>query len=84
MTRMLITLFVGLSATGLSTMASLGTDASDSCIAQYLAIGGPDAQVSGYAQAGTLALLRDAGRTVWRCLACSDGPVGGIERPVRR
>ena len=69
MTRMLIALFVGLPATGLSAMAARGTDAADPCIAQYLAIGGPDAQVSGYSQARTLAMLRDAGATVWRCIA---------------
>ncbi|MCR9086546.1 MAG: hypothetical protein NXH97_07385 [Rhodobacteraceae bacterium] len=40
MTRMLTTLFVDLPATGLSAMASLGTDASDACIDRYLAIGG--------------------------------------------
>ncbi len=33
---------------------------------------------SEFSQAGTLVMLRDAGGTVWRCLAYSDGTVGEL------
>ena len=48
------------------------------------AVGGPDARAGGevlsseFSEAGTLVMLRDAGGTVWRCLAYSDGTVGEL------
>lgn len=56
-------------------------DAIDGCIDQLRAVGGPDGQAgevvsSEFSQAGTLVMLRDAGGTLWRCLAYSNGTVG--------
>ena len=59
-------------------------DAIDGCIDKLRAVGGPDAKAGGevlsseFSEAATLVMLRDAGGTVWRCLAYSDGTVGEI------
>jgi hypothetical protein len=57
------------------------SDADDACIEQLRAVGGPDGQSgtiesSEFSQAGTLVMLRDAGGTLWRCIAYSDGAIG--------
>ncbi|WP_269931965.1 hypothetical protein [Aminobacter sp. HY435] len=55
--------------------------AIDGCIDRVRQVGGPDAANGGqiissdFSQAGTLVMLRDAGGTVWRCLAANDGTV---------
>lgn len=57
-------------------------DAIDGCIDRLRSVAGPDGRAGGtvlsseYSEAGTLVMLRDAGGTVWRCLAYSDGTVG--------
>lgn len=59
-------------------------DAIDGCIDKLRAVGGPDARAGGevlsseFSEAATLVMLRDAGGTVWRCLAYSDGTVGEL------
>ena len=59
-------------------------DAIDGCIDKLRAVGGPDARAGGevlsseFSEAATLVKLRDAGGTVWRCLAYSDGTVGEL------
>lgn len=59
-------------------------DAIDGCIDRLRAVGGPDARAGGevlsseFSEAATLVMLRDAGGTVWRCLAYSDGTVGEL------
>ena len=59
-------------------------DAIDGCIDQVRKVGGPDGRGGGkvlsseYSEAGTLVMLRDAGGTVWRCLAYNDGTVGEL------
>lgn len=59
-------------------------DAIDGCIDKLRSVGGPDARGGGevmsseFSQAATLVMLRDAGGTVWRCLAYSDGTVGEL------
>lgn len=59
-------------------------DAIDGCIDRLRAVGGPDGRAGGevlssdFSEAGTLVILRDAGGTVWRCLAYSDGTVGEL------
>lgn len=56
-------------------------DAIDGCIDKLRTVGGPDARAGGevlsseFSEAATLVMLRDAGGTVWRCLAYSDGTV---------
>lgn len=55
-------------------------DAIDGCIDQLRVVGGPDGQSgevvsSEFSEAATLVMLRDAGGTIWRCLAYSDGTV---------
>lgn len=55
--------------------------AIDGCIDRVREVGGPDAANGGqvvssdYSEAGTLVMLRDAGGTVWRCVASNDGEV---------
>ena len=55
--------------------------AIDGCIDKVREVGGPDGAGGGevissdFSQAGTLVMLRDAGGTVWRCLASNDGKV---------
>jgi hypothetical protein len=55
--------------------------AIDGCIDRLREVGGPDAAAGGrvesseYSEAGTLVMLRDAGETLWRCLAANDGTV---------
>lgn len=77
--------FAALAAAGASGPAVAGKqDAIDGCIDRLRAVGGPDAKGGGkvlsseYSEAGTLVMLRDAGGTVWRCLAYSDGTVGEL------
>lgn len=59
-------------------------EAIDGCIERLRTVGGPDARAGGqvisseFSQAATLVMLRDAGGTVWRCLAYSDGTVGEL------
>jgi hypothetical protein len=59
-------------------------EAIDGCIDKLRAVGGPDARAGGqvlsseFSEAATLVMLRDAGGTVWRCLAYSDGTVGEL------
>ncbi|SDB15342.1 hypothetical protein [Bauldia litoralis] len=59
-------------------------DAIDGCIDKVRATGGPDAAGGGevlsseYSEAGTLVRLRDAGGTVWECIAYDDGAVGDL------
>ena len=74
-----------LAAMGASNIAVGGEqDAIDGCIDKLRAVGGPDGKAGGtvlsseFSEAGTLVMLRDAGGTVWRCLAYSDGTVGEI------
>ncbi|MFC3642568.1 hypothetical protein [Aquibium oceanicum] len=58
--------------------------AIDGCIDKVREVGGPDGAGGGklissdFSQAGTLVMLRDAGGTVWRCLAANDGSVEDI------
>lgn len=57
------------------------SDADDACINQLRAVGGPDGQSgviesSSFSEAGTLVMLRDAGGTLWRCIAYKDGSIG--------
>lgn len=58
-------------------------DAIDGCIDQLRVVGGPDGQSgevvsSEFSEAATLVMLKDAGGTVWRCLAYSDGTVAEL------
>jgi hypothetical protein len=59
-------------------------DAIDGCIDRLRAVGGPDGKAGGtvlsseFSEAATLVMLRDAGGTVWRCLAYSDGTVAEL------
>lgn len=59
-------------------------DAIDGCIEKLRIVGGPDGRAGGkvlsseFSEAATLVMLRDAGGTVWRCLAYSDGTVGEL------
>ena len=57
------------------------SDADDACIDQLRSVGGPDGQSgtiesSEFSEAGTLVMLRDAGGTLWRCIAYKDGSIG--------
>ncbi len=68
-----------------TTAASAGEqEAIDGCIDRLRAVGGPDARAGGevlsseFSEAATLVMLRDAGGTVWRCRAYSDGTVGEL------
>jgi len=72
-----------IAAIGVSAPAMSGEqDAIDGCIDKLRAVGGPDGKAGGevlnseFSEAATLVMLRDAGGTVWRCLAYSDGTVG--------
>ena len=76
---------VAVTVLGATASASAGEqDAIDGCIDRLRSVGGPDARAGGevlsseFSQAGTLVMLRDAGGTVWRCLAYSDGTVGEL------
>ena len=77
--------FAAIATAGASSPALAGEqDAIDGCIDRLRAVGGPDARGGGkvlsseYSEAATLVMLRDAGGTVWRCLAYSDGTVGEL------
>ena len=56
-------------------------DAIDACIDKLQSVGGPDGKAGGevlsseFSEAAAQVMLRDAGGTVWRCLAYSDGTV---------
>ena len=74
---------VAITVFGSSSMVAAGEqEAIDGCIDKLRAVGGPDGSAGGqvlsseYSEAATLVMLRDAGGTVWRCLAYSDGTVG--------
>ncbi|HSQ70667.1 MAG TPA: hypothetical protein VLM41_11335 [Steroidobacteraceae bacterium] len=69
---------------GLQPVMAGEQEAIDGCIDQLRAVGGPDGRAGGqvlsseFSEAATLVMLRDAGGTVWRCLAYSDGTVGEL------
>lgn len=73
----------GLIATGSASFAA-EQDAIDACIDKVREVGGPDGAGGGqvmssdYSEAGTLVMLKDAGGTVWRCLASNAGVVEDI------
>lgn len=57
------------------------SDADNACIDHLRTVGGPDGQSgtiesSSFSEAGTLVMLRDAGDTLWRCIAYADGSIG--------
>lgn len=59
------------------------SDAGNACIDALRATGTPDAQggevlSDEFSEAGSLVMLKDAGGTVWRCIAYSDGTVGEL------
>ena len=63
--------------------ANAMSDADDACITQLRAVGGPDGAAgkilsSEFSEAGTLVMLKDAGGTVWRCIAYKDGSIGEL------
>ncbi|MCA0930694.1 hypothetical protein [Ruegeria profundi] len=63
------------------TAALAMSDADDACIEHLRQVGGPDGQSgtiesSEFSEAGTLVMLRDAGGTLWRCIAFKDGSIG--------
>ncbi len=63
------------------TAAFAMSEADDACIDQLRQVGGPDGQSgtiesSEFSEAGTLVMLRDAGGTLWRCIAYKDGSIG--------
>lgn len=75
----LCTLVVGLAALPANAMS----DADDACINQLRAVGGPDGAAgtilsSEFSEAGTLVMLKDAGGTMWRCIAYKDGSIGEL------
>ncbi len=64
-----------------STAAFAMSEADDACIDHLRLVGGPDGQSgtiesSQFSEAGTLVMLRDAGGTLWRCIAYKDGSIG--------
>ncbi|QJF50318.1 hypothetical protein [Roseobacter ponti] len=78
--KTLITI-ISLSAVITGTSAAAMSDADDACIDHLRGVGGPDGQSgtiesSEFSEAGTLVMLRDAGGTLWRCIAYSDGAIG--------
>jgi len=59
------------------------SDADNACIDQLRTVGGPDGAAgtvlsSEFSEAGTLVMLKDAGGTVWRCIAYKDGAIGEL------
>lgn len=77
-----ITLALALVPAGM-TVASAMTEAADACIDALRATGTPDAQAgevlsSSFSEAGTLVMLKDAGGTVYRCIAYKDGAIGEL------
>ncbi|WP_216601230.1 hypothetical protein [Ruegeria sp. HKCCD6604] len=63
------------------TAALAMSEADDACIDHLRQVGGPDGQSgtiesSEFSEAGTLVMLRDAGGTLWRCIAYKDGSIG--------
>ena len=58
-------------------------EAINGCLEKLRAVGGPDGQSgtvlsSEFSEAATLVMLKDAGGTVWKCLAYSDGTVSDM------
>lgn len=58
-------------------------DLTQACFEQLRAVGGPDGESGSvldtdWSQAGTMIHLRDAGGTVWECIAYDDGTVGDM------
>lgn len=84
MKRVLTSAVAAFSCAAMPVIAMADSDAVNVCIDQLRTVGGPDAQGGGevlsseFSQAGTLVMLRDAGGTVWRCIAYSDGTVGEL------
>jgi hypothetical protein len=79
--RLLVTTAALVSMASLHAVQADEQAAIDGCIEQLRVVGGPDGQAgevvsSEFSEAGTLVMLRDAGGTLWRCLAYSDGTVG--------
>lgn len=76
--------FVSVLALGfLFAPANAMSDADDACIDQLRVVGGPDGASgtvlsSEFSEAGTLVMLKDAGGTVWRCIAYKDGAIGEL------
>ncbi|PHO04390.1 hypothetical protein CSC82_06930 [Rhodobacteraceae bacterium 4F10] len=73
----IVTAFVAISAGPALAMS----DADNACIDHLREVGGPDGKAgtilsSSFSEAGTLVMLEDAGGTVWRCIAYSDGAIG--------
>ncbi|MBO9475863.1 hypothetical protein J7413_20205 [Shimia sp. R10_1] len=65
----------------IATAALAVTDADNACIDHLREVGGPDGksgtiESSMGSEAGTLVMLRDAGNTLWRCIAYKDGTIG--------
>ena len=63
------------------TSAVAMTDAQDACIDELRRVGGPDGrsgtiESSQFSEAGTLVMLRDAGGSLYRCIAYKDGSIG--------
>ena len=64
-----------------ATSALAMTEAQDACIDELRRVGGPDGQSgtiesSQFSEAGTLVMLRDAGGSLYRCIAYKDGSIG--------
>lgn len=79
LTRNLTALAIAITGSTVHAMS----DADDACIEQLRAVGGPDGQSgtiesSSFSEAGTLVMLRDAGGTLWRCIAYKDGSIGEL------
>ena len=59
------------------------SDADNICIDKLRTVGGPDGASgivlsSEFSEAGTLVMLKDAGGSIWRCIAYKDGSIGEI------
>lgn len=66
-----------------ATSAIAMTEAQDACINELRRVGGPDGQSgtiesSQFSEAGTLVMLRDAGGSLYRCIAYKDGSIGEL------
>ncbi|MBY6142236.1 hypothetical protein KUV26_22650 [Leisingera daeponensis] len=85
MTRISLPAAVLLCITAAATASAADEQAAiDGCISQLKTVGGPDAAGGGevlgheWSQAGTNVRLKDAGGTVWECIAYDDGAVGDL------
>jgi hypothetical protein len=79
-TRSAVSLAMLLSSSAFGPAFAAEQDAIDGCIDKLREVGGPDGQSgtvlsSEYSEANTLVMLKDAGGTVWKCLAANDGTV---------